>query len=146
MRDNEYKVIRFLIFIGLLFFNYHVLLLFTSFIAPEGFLNDVRRIGGFFVNILGIHAFFAFSTFLYSRMYLNMKIKFFLLGLSILTPLVYLFFNFEYIYTIQIPDVAVLIASYFLINVIVKDIKYNFIKQYLNVLIDPFYRDDVEPF
>ena len=47
MRDIEYKVIRFLIFIGILFLNYHILLLFTSFIAPEGFLNDVKRIGGF---------------------------------------------------------------------------------------------------
>tara|TARA_B100000085_G_C18399609_1_gene454000 strand:+ start:288 stop:728 length:441 start_codon:yes stop_codon:yes gene_type:complete len=146
MRDIEYKVIRFLIFIGLLFFNYHVLLLFTSFIAPEGFLNDVRKIGGFFVNLLGLHALFAFSTFFYSRMYLNMKIKFCLLGLSIFTPLAYLLFNIENIYTIQIPDVAVLIAIYFLINLIVKDFKYNFIKQYLNVLIDPFYRNDVEPF
>ena len=146
MRDIEYKVIRFLIFIGLLFFNYHVLLLFTSFIAPEGFLNDVRKIGGFFVNLLGLHALFAFSTFIYSRMYLNMKIKFCLLGLSIITPLAYLLFNIENIYTIQIPDVAVLIAIYFLINLIVKDFKYNFIKQYLNVLIDPFYSNDVEPF
>ena len=43
MKDNEYKVIRFLIFIGILFLNYHVLMLFTSFIAPEGFLNDVKK-------------------------------------------------------------------------------------------------------
>ena len=79
-------------------------------------------------------------------MYLNMKIKFYLLGLSIFTPLVYLFFNIEYLYTVQVPDVAVLIASFFLINLIVKDFKYNFIRQYLNVLVDPFYKDDVEPF
>ena len=146
MRDIEYKVIRFLIFIGILFLNYHILILFTSFIAPEGFLNDVRRIGGFFLNLLGLHALFAFATFFYSRMYLNMKIKFYLLGMSILTPLVYLFLNLEYIYTIQIPDVAVLIASFLLINLIVKDFKYNFIKQYLNILIDPFYKNDAEPF
>ena len=146
MRDIEYKVIRFLIFIGLLFFNYHVLLLFTSFIAPEGFLNDVRRIGGFFVNILGIHAFFAFGTFFYSRMYLNTKVKFYLLGLSVFTPVVYLFFNFEYLYNIEIPDVAILIATFFIINIFIKDFRYNFIRQYLNVLIDPFYKDDIEPF
>ena len=48
MRDIEYKVIRFLIFIAILFLNYHVMMLFTSFIAPEGFLNDVKRIGGFY--------------------------------------------------------------------------------------------------
>ena len=90
MKDIEHKVFRFLIFIALLFLNYHVLMLFTSFISPEGFLNDVKRIGGFFINLLGLHALFAFGTFFYSRMYLNMKIKFYLLGLSIFTPLVYL--------------------------------------------------------
>src|SRR6056300_530495 len=109
MKDIEYKVIRFLIFIGILFLNYHILLLFTSFIAPEGFLNDVKRIGGFFINLLGLHALFAFGTFFYSRMYLNMKIKFYLLGLSIFTPLVYLFFNIEYLYNIEIPDISILI-------------------------------------
>jgi len=146
MRNMEVKIIRFLIFVAILFLNYNILLLFTSFIAPEGFLNDVRRIGGFFVNLLGLHALFAFSTFFYSRMYLNMKIKFYLLGLSILAPIVYLFSNLEYIYTIQIPDVAVLFTSLFLINLIVKDFRHNFIRQYFNILIDPFYKDDVEPF
>ena len=146
MRNMEVKIIRFLIFVAILFLNYNILLLFTSFIAPEGFLNDVRRIGGFFVNLLGLHALFAFSTFFYSRMYLNMKIKFYLLGSSILAPIVYLFSNLEYIYTIQIPDVAVLFTSLFLINLIVKDFRHNFIRQYFNVLIDPFYKDDVEPF
>ena len=56
--------------------NYYVLMFFTSFIAPEGFLIDVKRIGGFFINLLGLHALFAFGTFFYSRMFLNMKTKF----------------------------------------------------------------------
>ena len=145
MRDVEYKVIRFLIFISLLFFNYHVLILFTSFIAPEGFLNDIRRIGGFFINLLGLHALFAFGTFFYSRMYLNTKVKFYLLGLSVFSPLVYLLLNLEYINTIEIPDISILIASFLIINLFVKDFKYNYVRQYLNVLIDPFYKDD-DPF
>ena len=146
MKAIEYKVIRFLIFIALLFLNYHVLMLFTSFIAPEGFLNDVKRIGGFFINLFGLHALFAFGTFFYSRMYLNTKIKFYLLGLSVFTPLVYLFFNLEYLYYIQIPDIAFLIATFFIINLFIKDLRYNYIRQYLNVLINPFYKDDIEPF
>ena len=44
MRDLEYKVIRFLIFIGIIFLNYHILILFTSFIAPEGFINEVENV------------------------------------------------------------------------------------------------------
>jgi len=146
MNGIQYKVIRFLIFITILFLNYHVLMLFTSFIAPEGFLNDVKRIGGFFINLLGLHALFAFGTFFYSRMYLNTKVKFYLLGLSIFTPVVYLIFNFEYLYNIEIPDISILIATFFIINLLIKDFRHSYIRQYLNVLIDPFYKDDIEPF
>ena len=146
MKDIEYKVIRFLIFIAILFLNYHVLMLLASFIAPEEFLNDIKRIGGFFINLLGLHALFAFSTFVYSRMFLNTKVKFYLLGMSVFIPVVYLFFNFEYLYNIEIPDIAILFATFFIINLFIKDFKYNYIRQYLNVLIDPFYKDDVEPF
>ena len=146
MRNVEYKVIRFLIFISLLFFIYHLLILFTSFIVPEGFLNDVRRVGGFFINLLGLHALFAFSTFIYSRMYLNIKVKFYLLGLSVFSPLVYLLFSLEYLNTIGFPDISILITSFLIINLFIKDFKYNYVGQYLNVLIDPFYKDDVEPF
>ena len=78
-------------------------------------------------------------------MYLNMKIKFYLLGLSIFTPLVYLFFNLEFIYTIEIPDLSILIATFFLVNLFIKDFKYNYVRHYLNILVDPFYKDDVEP-
>ena len=146
MKNFEHKVIRFLTFIGILFLNYHILLTFTSFIAPEGFLNEVRRIGGFFINLLALHAVFAFGTFFYSRMYLSVKVKFYLLGLSIFAPVVYLLFNLEYLNTIGIPDISFLIASLLIINLIIKDYKYNFVKQYLNVLVDPFYNDDVEPY
>jgi len=146
MKDIEYKVIRFLLFIAILFLNYHLLILFTSFIAPEGFLNDVKRIGEFFINLLGLHALFAFGTFFYSRMYLNTKVKFYLLGLSIFTPIVYLIFNFEYLYNIEIPDISILIATFFIINLFIKDFRHSYIRQYLNVLIDPFYKDDIEPF
>ena len=146
MKDIEHKIIRFLIFIAILFLNYHVLMLFTSFIAPEGFLNDVKRIGGFFINLLGLHALFAFGTFFYSRMYLNTKVKFYLLGLSVFTPVVYVFIKLEYLYNIEIPDILVLIATFFVINFFIKDFRYNYIRRYLNVLVDPFYVDDVDPF
>ena len=146
MKDIEHKIIRFLIFIAILFLNYHVLMLVTFFIAPEGFLNDVKRIGGFFINLLGLHALFAFGTFFYSRMYLNTKVKFYLLGLSVFTPVVYLFFKLEYLYNIEIPDILVLIATFFVINFFIKDFRYNYIRRYLNVLVDPFYVDDVDPF
>ena len=146
MRDMEYKVTRFLIFIAILFLNYHVLLILTSFIAPEGYLNDVKRIGGFFINLLGLHALFAFGTFYYSRMYLNMKIKFYLLGLSLFAPVVYLFFNLEFLNTLTMPDIFMLVVSFVIINLFIKDFKYNYVRKYLNVLVDPFYTSDDDPF
>jgi len=146
MRDIEYKVIRFLIFIAILFLNYHVLLLLTSFIAPEGYLNDVKRIGGFFINLLGFHALFAFGTFYYSRLYLNMKIKFYLLGLSLFAPVVYLFFNLEFLNTFTMPDIFILVVSFLVINLFIKDFKYNYVRKYLNVLVDPFYTSDDDIF
>ena len=145
-KNFEHKVIRFLIFIAILFLNYHLLLLATSFIAPEGFLNDMRRIGGFFINLLGLHALFAFGTFYYSRMYLNMKIKFYLLGLSLFAPLAYLFFNLEFLNTFTMPDIFTLVVSFLIINLFIKDFKYNYVRKYLNVLVDPFYTGDGDSF
>ena len=145
-KNFEHKVIRFLIFIAILFLNYHVLLLLTSFIAPEGYLNDVKRIGGFFINLLGLHALFAFGTFYYSRMYLNMKIKFYLLGLSLFAPVVYLFFNLEFLNTFTMPDIFMLVVSFVISNLFIKDFKYNYVRKYLNVLVDPFYTSDDDPF
>ena len=143
-KNFEYKVIRFLIFIAILFLNYHLLLLATSFIASEGFLDDMRRIGGFFINLLGLHALFAFGTFFYSRMFLNMKIKFYLLGLSLFAPLAYLFFNLEFLNTFTMPDIYILVILFFIMNLFVKDFKYNYVRKYLNVLVDPFYSSDDE--
>ena len=146
MKNIEYKVIRFLIFICLVFLNYHILMFFTSFIAPDGFLGEIKRIGGFFINLLGLHALFAFGTFFYSRMYLNMKIKFYLLGLSIFTPVMYLFFNLELLNTFTMPDISILVALFFIMNLFIKDFKYNYVRKYLNVLVDPFYSSDDEFF
>ena len=145
-KNFEHKVIRFLIFIAILFLNYHLLLLATSFIAPEGFLDDMRRIGGFFINLLGLHALFAFGTFFYSRMFLNMKIKFYLLGLSLFAPLAYLFFNLEFLNTSTMPDIFILAVSFVIINLFIKDFKFNYVRKYLNVLVDPFYKSDDDPF
>lgn len=147
MKGLEYKVIRFLLFVSLLFLNYHFLIFLTSLIAPEGFLDDIKRIGGFFINLLGLHALFAFGTFIYSRIYMENKVKFYLLGLSIITPLVYLLFSFEYLYELEFSDFLVVATSFFVFNFFIKDFRYNYIRQYFNVLIDPFYyNDDIEPF
>ena len=99
MRDLEHKVLRFLIFITLLFVNYHILLLVTSFIAPEGFLDNMKRIGGFFINLIGLHTLFAFCTFIYSRRNFNKKIKYYFLRLSLISPIIYVLFNLDFLNT-----------------------------------------------
>ena len=90
--------------------------------------------------------FYLLLVLFYSRMYLNTKIKFYLLGLSIFTPVMYLFFNLEYLYNFIIRDMYVLVISFFMINFFIKEFKYNYFRQYFNVLDDPFHKDDVEPF
>ena len=79
-------------------------------------------------------------------MYLNMKIKFYLLGLSLFAPVVYLFFNLEFLNTFTMPDIFILVVSFVIINLFIKDFKFNYVKKYLNVLVDPFYSSDDEFF
>ena len=146
MRDLEHKVLRFLIFITLLFVNYHILLLVTSFIAPEGFLDNMKRIGGFFINLIGLHTLFAFSTFIYSRRNFNKKIKYYLLRLSLISPIVYVLFNLDFLNTFIMLDIYILLILLFFIKLFYRNFKYNYVMMYLNILVDPLYNDDAETF
>lgn len=146
MRDLEHKVLRFLIFITLLFVNYHILLLVTSFIAPEGFLDNMKRIGGFFINLIGLHTLFAFCTFIYSRRNFNKKIKYYLLRLSLISPIVYVLFNLDFLNTFIMLDVYILVILLFFIKLFYRNFKFNYVMMYLNILVDPLYNDDAETF
>ncbi len=138
MRNLEVKVVRFLVFISLLFFNYHLIIRLTSFIAPEGFLDEVKQIGGFFVNFFGLHALFALCTFISSRILNQHRITSLSLSLSILAPIMYSF----YLPRINISDMFIVIISIFLFDFLRRDFKGNIIKKYFNILVDPFYFSD----
>ena len=146
MRDLEHKVFRFLIFITLLFVNYHILLLVTSYMAPEGFLDNMKRIGGFFINLIGLHTLFAFCTFIYSRRNFNKKIKYYLLRLSLISPIVYLLFNLDFLNTFIMLDIYILAILLFFVKLFYRNFKYNYVMMYLNILVDPLYNDDAENF
>jgi len=146
MRDYEYKVIRFLIFISILFLNYHILILLTSYVAPEGFLEGVKQIGGFFINLAGLHTLFAFLTFIYSRMYLNNNFKYYLLRLSLIAPLLYLFLNLDLLNKLLMIDIYILIISLLIIRLVFKNFKFNYFKHYLNILVNPLYDGGGETF
>jgi len=138
MKDIEHKVIRFLIFIALLFLNYHVLMFFTSFIAPEGFMDEVKQIGGFFVNFFGLHALFALCTFISSRILKQDRITSLFLSLSVLTPIMYSF----YLPEVNMSDMFIVIIAIFLFDLFRRDFKGNIIKKYFKILADPFYLSD----
>jgi hypothetical protein len=138
MRNLEVKVVRFLIFISLLFFNYHLMIRLTSFIAPEGFMDEVKKIGGFFVNFFGLHALFALSTFISSRILKRDRITTLFLSLSILAPIMYSF----YLPEVNISDVFIVIIAIFLFDFLRRDFKGNIVKKYFKILADPFYFSD----
>jgi len=138
MKDIEHKVIRFLIFIALLFFNYHLMIRLTSFIAPEGFVDEVKQIGGFFVNFFGLHALFALCTFISSRILKQDRITSLFLSLSVLTPIMYSF----YLPEVNMSDMFIVIIAIFLFDLFRKDFKGNIIKKYFKILADPFYLSD----
>ena len=138
MRNIEVKVVRFLIFISLLFFNYHLIIRLTSFIAPEGFVDEVKQIGGFFVNFFGLHALFALCTFISSRILKQDRITSLFLSLSVLTPIMYSF----YLPEVNMSDMFIVIIAIFLFDLLRRDFKGNIIKKYFKILADPFYLSD----
>jgi hypothetical protein len=143
MRSLEVKVVRFLIFISLLFFNYHLMIHLTSFFAPEGFMDEIKQIGGFFVNFFGLHTLFALCTFISSRILKQDRITSLFLSLSILAPVVYSF----YLPEVNISDIYIVILAIFLFDFLRRDFKGNIIKKYFKILADPFYLpDEGKPF
>jgi len=138
MRSLEIKVVRFLIFVSLLFFNYHLMIRLTSFFAPEGFMDEVKQIGGFFVNFFGLHALFALCTFISSRILKQDRITSLFLLLSIFAPIMYSF----YLPKVNISDMFIIIIAIFLFDLFRKDFKGNIIKKYFKILADPFYLSD----
>ena len=138
MKSLEVKVVRFLIFISLLFFNYHLMIRLTSFFAPEGFMDEIKQIGGFFVNFFGLHALFALCTFISSRILKQDRITLLFLTLSILAPVAYSF----YLPEVNISDVFIVILAIILFDFLRRDFKGNIIKKYFKILADPFYLTD----
>ena len=138
MRSLEVKVVRFLIFISLLFFNYHLMIRITSLFAPEGFMDEIKQIGGFFVNFFGLHALFALCTFISSRILKQDRITSLFLSVSILAPVVYSF----YLPEVNTPDMFIVILAIFLFDFLRRDFKGNIIKKYFKILADPYYLSD----
>ena len=142
MKRLEYKILRILVFIFLLFLSYHFIFsFFTPLIAPPEFLNDFKFIG-FVVTFFGLHTFFALCTFMSSRLPANDRLSLITLGASIFIPTIYLIFNINYLSTLNISAFIVVSFSSLIFDFIRKDAEGNTVRKYIKVLINPFYLDD----
>ena len=142
MTRFEYKILRILVFIFLLFLSYHFIFsFFTPLIAPLKFLNNFKFIG-FVVTFFGLHTFFALCTFMSSRLPANDRLSLITLGASIFIPTIYLIFNINYLSTLNISAFIVVSFSSLIFDFIRKDGEGNIVRKYIKVLLNPFYLDD----
>lgn len=101
-------------------------------------MDEVKQIGGFFVNFFGLHVLFALSTFISSRILKQDRITTLFLSLSILAPIMYSF----YLPEVSVSDMFIVIIAIFLFDFLKRDFKGNIIKKYFKILADPFYFSD----
>ena len=142
MKRLEYKILRILVFIFLLFLSYHFIFsFFTPLIAPPEFLNDFKFIG-FVVTFFGLHTFFALCTFLSSRLPINNKLWVITLAASMFVPTIYFVLNINYLSTLNISTFIVILFSSLIFDFIRKDAEGNYVRKYIKVLINPFYLED----
>tara|TARA_Y100000385_G_scaffold257938_1_gene285544 strand:+ start:173 stop:616 length:444 start_codon:yes stop_codon:yes gene_type:complete len=142
MKSLEYKILRILVFILLLSLSYHFIFsFFTPLIAPPKFLNNFKFIG-FVVTFFGLHTFFALCTFMSSRVPAIDRLSLITLGASIFIPTIYLILNINYLSTLNISAIIVILFSSLIFDFIRKDAEGNSVRKYIRVLINPFYLDD----
>jgi len=142
MKSIEAKVLKSLIFSTSFLVCYQLIFsLFIPFIAPQDSLNDFKFIG-FVVTFFGLHTFFALCTFLSSRLHTNDKLSLITLGASIFIPAIYLVLNINYLSTLDISTLIVILFSSLIFDFIRKDAEGNIVRKYIKVLLNPFYLDD----
>jgi len=79
-------------------------------------------------------------------MYLNNNFKYYLLRLSLIAPLLYLFLNLDLLNKLLMIDIYILIISLLIIRLVFKNFKFNYFKHYLNILVNPLYDGGGETF
>ena len=142
MRNAEIRVLRALIFITIFVFLYQLsFLIFPPLVAPMLSLNNFKFYG-VITTFLGLHAFFALCTFIFSRLSFNDNLSFTTLSASLYTPLIYLILNSGYLTTINISTTVFILFLALIIDFIKKNKYRNVIKKYIDVLINHFYLDD----
>ena len=142
MRGTEVKVLRALIFITIFVFLYQLSFsIFTPLVASLDSLNNFKFYG-FITTFLGLHAFFALCTFIFSRISNNNKLSFVPLCASVFAPVIYLIMNNGYLTALNISPTLVILFLVLIFDFIKKSKYSKIIKKYIDVLINHFYLDD----
>jgi len=135
MKDVEFRVVRVLIFLTLIFLSYHLLFsILSPLLAPEEFLDNYKFIK-FIVTFIGLHAIFALGAFIVSRISFNELQATSLLIFSALAPTLYLFMNLELINEIAISKITLGLVILCFINFQFKDIRKEIVRNYIRLIL-----------
>ena len=135
MASNEFRVVRVLTFLTLIFLSYHLLFsILSPLLAPEVFLNNYKFIK-FTVTFIGLHAIFALGAFVVSRINFNELQATTLLIFSALAPTLYLFMNIELINEIAISNITLGLLFICFINFQFKDIREEIVRNYIRLIL-----------
>lgn len=139
MTNIEKKVMTFLGLIilvnCLLIFNYQ-----SNIVSYFIKLNPENTSGTLIVfSLIGLHAFFALLTMCLSLNGIKFIYRFYVLGLSLLAPVLFLFINFRTIISYQTDSYYFLLLIIIFYNFLLNDRKKgeNLISTYIRTLINP---------
>ena len=139
MTNIEKKIMTFLVFI--LVINCFLIFAYQSDIVSYLFnLNPENTSGTLIVfTLIGLHALFALLTMFLSLNGIKFIYRFYVLGLSLLAPILFLFVNFRTIISYQTDSYYFLPLLVIFYNFLLKDRKKeeNIIRTYIRTLINP---------
>ena len=135
MPISEYRVLRVLIFLSLIFISFHFLIsIISPLLAPEEFLDNYKYIK-FVVTFIGLHTIFALGAFIISRISINELKGITLLIFSALAPTIYLFMNLELINEVAISNITIGVLLICLINFQFKDFRKELVRNYIPMIL-----------
>ena len=139
MTNIEKKIMTFLVFT--LVVNGFLIFAYQSDIVSYLFnLNPENTSGTLIIfTLIGLHALFALLTMCLSLNGIKFIYRFYVLGLSLLAPILFLFINFRTIISYQTDSYYFLPLIIIFYNFLLKDRKKqeNLIRNYIRTLINP---------
>jgi hypothetical protein len=145
MTNIEKKIMTFLVFI--LVVNFFLIVAYQSDIVSYLFNLNPKNTSGTLVvfTLIGLHALFALLTMCLSLNGIKFIYRYYVLGLSLLAPILFLFVNFRTVISYQTDSYYFLPLLVIFYNFLLKDRKKqeNLIRTYIRTLINPL---DTLPF